>query len=185
MIDFKSIVSKYNEDISGVTSWCDEVYNAQFASYFEDQRTLFTRLRSTRQPITDAELEAILTTIPLQLFSVSEVLNKFRISQAVIKVKTKQKEHEVYSTSQARTIAGRQAEAAEAVLEDGLLYSAYATVIDRVDSEIAFSRELIMGAKKIWDARKRTEEVHPVGEVSVPSDLPDYVPSSHNQTYIK
>ena len=184
MIDLYSMNSQHSEDLAAVPEWCNETYNKHFAQYFTDQRSLFARLKSKQHPITNTELETILTTVPLQLFSVSEVLNKFRISQSVIKLKTKQKEREIYSSSQERTAAAKQAEASNAVLEDGLLYNAYGTVISRVDAEIAFSRELIMGAKKIWDARVRTETVHPVSPTSESSELPEYVPE-HRNVYLK
>jgi hypothetical protein len=43
--------------------------------------------------------------------------------------------------------------------------NAYETIIDRAEREMMFCRELIMAAKKIWDARKRSEGIMPVGEV--------------------
>ena len=47
----------------------------------------------------------------------------------------------------------------------------YTAVVTRVEIDIAFSKELIMGARKVWDARRRSEDA-PVGEI--PPELPDY-----------
>lgn len=55
------VESKHSEDLSAVDSWCDEIYQKNFSKYFSDQRSLFDRLRSKSHPITDQELEWILT----------------------------------------------------------------------------------------------------------------------------
>lgn len=175
-IDLYQINSCDADDIEAVIEWCDEIYDDRFSKFFQRERELFQRLQSKSRPITDEELEWILTMLPLELFSVAEVLNKFKISQEVVKLKTKQKKAHIIETSAERTATRRQEVAALAILEDELLHTAYSTVIDRVEREISFSRELIMSAKKIWDSRHR-ENINPISEVSVPDpvhDLPDY-----------
>ncbi|WP_302320422.1 hypothetical protein, partial [uncultured Duncaniella sp.] len=59
------------EDIDSVVSWCNKLYDDNFATYFKGERELFERLQSKTHPITDEELEWILTSLPLELFSVS------------------------------------------------------------------------------------------------------------------
>ena len=175
---------QYTEDIQDVISWCDDMYNAYFASYFIEVRSLFARMQSKSKPITDAELEKILTELPLSLFSVSEVLNNFKLSQEVIKLKIKQTEFNIIQSSDnIKSESKRRESASISTLEDKLLTSAYDSVINRVDKEISFSRELIMGAKKIWDARRRTDDVNPIGEITS-DDLPDYDVSS-SKRYVK
>lgn len=185
MIDLKELNSQYSEDIDAVTAWCNEIYEAKFASYFNTQRELYNRLNSKQHPITDSELEQILTEMPLDLFSVSEILSQFRVSQEVVKIKTTQKKADIVDNCSEPTITKRQEVASLAILEDKLLQTAYSTVIERVEREMSFSRELIMGAKKIWDSRRQTEEANPVGEVVPGSNLPEYnVTRSNQKSYI-
>ena len=185
MITLKELYSQYSEDIDAVISWCDEIYQAKFASYFSKQRDLYHRLHSKQHPITDSELEQILTEIPLDLFSVSEVLSQFRISQEVVKLRTTQKKADIVNSSIESTLTKRQEVASLSILEDKLLQTAYSTVIERVEHEMTFSRELIMGAKKIWDSRRQAEESNPVGEVVPGSDLPEYNRNTAGKTYIR
>ena len=71
-------------------------------------------------------------------------------------------------------------ETQEAIDEEyKLMNIVYNCVIDKVEHQLSFSKELIMGAKKVWDARKRTEQ--PV--IPEVNNLPDYQPIK-KQTYI-
>lgn len=162
MIDLDEIRSEMNEDIQSVVDWCDKLYNENFSSYFQEQRSLFTRMQSQIHPITDAELERILTNVPLQLFSVSEKLNKLKITQEVIKMKNKKETIDKTNQSVATTQTKKKEEADYLMLENKLVDTVYASIINRVNDEISFSRELIMSAKKIWDRRRQTETINPV-----------------------
>ena len=63
-------------------------------------------------------------------------------------------------------VAEAKAEEAESKMEEyTILSNALETLITRVDSEISFSRELIMSAKKIFDARRNTEQVNPINPI--------------------
>lgn len=153
-----------SEDIEAVTEWCTSLYNRVFASYFQESRELSTRLKSKERPITDEELSWILIQLPVTLFDVSECVNQLRVSQEVVKMRNRQIELQLAKDKSGYDMSS-----------DKLLVSAYNSVITRVENEISFSRELIMGAKKIWDARRRSEQSNPVSEVEDPSDsLPDY-----------
>ena len=69
--------------------------------------------------------------------------------------------------------------------EDKILILAYDNLITRVEKEMSYSRELIMSAKKIYDARRNTEQSNPVSEVnSKQNDLPDYYSSTSGKQYI-
>lgn len=173
------IVSYYNENMNDVTSFCDQIYLEEFAPYFDDERRLYKRLESTSTPITDAELEDILTNLPLRMFTVSEKVSQLRIKHEVVKIGTKEKARNIEANSSASTQTARKEEAAYSVLGDQLLAMAYSAVLERVEKEISYSRELIMSAKKIWDARRNTDGVNPVSENTIPesndvSDLPEY-----------
>lgn len=175
MFDLFNSYIKFDDDVSSVSMWCDDQYQNHFAEYFKECRTLFARLKSKRTPITDDELSWILINLPLNLFDVSERLNKFKVGQEVIKIRIKQKESDIIKHSEARSATKRQGEAAMAVIEDKLLVSAYSYVISRVEDEISFCKELIMGAKKLWDARRKTESVNPVSPIdNSTTQLPDY-----------
>lgn len=182
MKKLSSVSEYYRANMDDVLLWCDSIYQSEFAEYFDSERTLYSKLKSKQKLITDGELEDILTTLPLQLFSVSEHLSNLRIKYEVVKLGIKEKVAFAEKSSSASTATARKEEANTSVIEDQLLSLAYATLIDRVEKEISFSRELIMSAKKIWDARRRTDTVNPVSEgtLATPSDeLPRYVPGAY------
>ena len=163
------IQSEYQDDMSHMQAWCDMIYQQQFASYFSTMRDLYDKLKFST--ISDSELEWAITSFPLELFKVSEALNSVRLNHEMVKLKNKEKRSKVADKSD--------------MLENDILLAAYSSIITRVENEISFSREFIMGAKKVWDARRRAEASNPIGEV-VPQtqiDLPNYMPD--NKTYIK
>lgn len=178
MIDLNSVMSENTKDIESVVSWCSEIYGEKFAEYFLNARVLFERVQSKTHPITDDELSQILIDLPMKLFDVSEVLNQFRLSYEVVKLRNKQKESDLIKSSSETTAPKRKSDAELQMIPDKLLVTAFDSVITRVENEISFCRELIMSSKKIWDARRKTEQVNPISEVS---DLPDY----NVKSYIK
>jgi len=173
---------KYESYREDVESWLTETYKKNFSWYFEDVHELIERMGSKYRAITDAELEQILVYLPLKLFEVSEVLNNFKISLEAIKIEVKKAKSDIIQNSAATSQVKKKEEAESATLDDELLIKAYTVVINRVESEISLSKELIMSAKKIWTSRKQSELVGTSGE-SV-TDLPDYDSISHKE-YIK
>lgn len=172
-INMDRINGEVQEDLDEVSEWCDRIYCENFGSHFVDARELFKRLQSKEHPITDTELQWILLDLPMDLFDVSEVLNRFRLNIEVIKVGIKHKETEVDADDKRRS-----SKVSILTLENKLLLSAYATIITRVENEISFCKELIMGAKKIWDGRRRSEESAPTAPIE--DNLPEY-----KHTYVK
>ena len=166
MIDMNAIAGTMAEDIKSVQDWCEEIYTATFAPYFVRQRDLYKRLESKTRPITDDELEDIITSIPLDLFTISEKLDSFKTSYEVIKLRNKQKINALKKQSTATSLTQQTEDAEVQMIGDLLLAMAYESVISRVDHEISFSRELIMGAKKVWDRRRQTDSVNPIGPVA-------------------
>ncbi len=180
MIDLNEAFQSAKEDMEAASDWCDKVYNNNFAEYFTDAKSLFERLKSKEHPITDEELSWILITLPINLFEVSEILNRFRLNEEIVKLRYKKQETDIVKGSKAKTITERKNEATIELIDDKLLIMAYSTIISRVESEISLSKELIMGAKKVWDSRRRTDAVMPVAETDTStSTLPDY-----KKTYI-
>ena len=96
----------------------------------------------------------------------------------IIKIEIKKKMRSVEKNSKESTAAKRKQEAADSVLLDESVLKAYETLVNLVESQISFCRELIMGSKKIWDARRRSESANPVGAV-----VPDYIDQENQQIY--
>ena len=173
-----------SEDIQEVVRWTDDVYDSTFADYFKGQREIYKKLKSHDNLITDSELEWILANTPLDLFSAVESLSAIKAKQEVIKIELKKKKADIASSFQSsfdmsKTEAKEEAELA--VHEDKILISAYDAIIDRVSREMSFSKELVMSAKKIWDARRGSDSI-PMG-VDDSEQLPEY--NYSNSQYIK
>lgn len=172
-MDLTKTISRLSSDIDEVNQWAEEEYNKYFSTYFKGEVELYTKLKDTKSQITDDELEWILTDLPLELFSVTEQLSKLKTAQEVIKLSIKQREREYVKSSTEGSETKRKEEAAALTAEDRLLVSVYDSIVDRVSRQMTFSKELIMSAKKIWDAR-RADGI-PLPEVNIdPSRLPDY-----------
>ena len=108
MLNLQNVQNEFSDDIEVVSDWCEEIYQNNFASHFSESRELFLRLKSKTQPITDEELSWILINLPLNLFDVSEVLNKFKVNQEVVKLRNKQKESDLVKASIETTATNRQ-----------------------------------------------------------------------------
>lgn len=175
------IDAAYREDFADISEWCANIYDEMFSSYFKEMQDLYFKLSSKHRPITDSELEEILSTIPLRLYAASEKLNELKLRIEVIKLHIKQDKHTNLINSDASSQTARREEAAYSVIEDELLLKVYVSLMERVESEITFSKELIMSAKKIWTARRESENV---GTSAKNVDLPDYS-DIDNKTYIK
>lgn len=162
MNDISRAVESLQADFDSADGLVEEIYQKYFAKYFDGEDTMYTKFQNADIVISDKELEWILITLPLNLKSVSSALAQFKQHNEIVKLKIKQRK-------------GKDVDVDEELdAEYKLMAIIYAAVITRVESEISFSKELIMGAKKVWDAR-RNSEIAPVGEV-VPDEveLPDY-----------
>lgn len=168
MIDMLTVCKAMEDDINSVTQFSLQLYDKYFGSYFRSQKELYQRFQDKTRPITDDELEKILTELPLELIEVSEALAQFQISQEVVKLKTKELSKDKNSDS---------------YLESKLMVEIYTAVTERVGREISYSRELIMSSKKIWDRRKDTDVVNPIDPID--TSLPEYIPPTTPNTYVK
>lgn len=150
--NFKEVLSDV-EEISGIA---DTTYQSLVGNYFEEVKELSERFQSNNQPVTDTELESILTLLPLKLFSISEALSKAKLTNEIVKIKTKAQE-------------------GENEIDYKLAAAVYSSVITRIEKEASYCRELIMSSKKIWDSRRSAEEMPIRTDVSSNhSELPDY-----------
>lgn len=166
MIDLKAVEQLLQEDVEAAISWCDDKYTQVFSEHFKRQRDLYKRLESKTHPITDEELEDILTTLPLEMFTVAEKLSKLKTAQEVIKVRNKRDLAEKKESSTLKTQTARDEDAKLQMLEQQLMDTLYTAVIERVDKEMSFTRELIMGAKKVWDRRSQAEGASPIAPIN-------------------
>ena len=162
MSDISRAIESLKEDFNSADALVSEIYDKYFARYFAKEIEMHTRFKDSEVPITDNELEWLITSLPLELFSVSNALAQFRQHNEIVKLKIKQ----------------RKSKSKDAV-DDGLdeeyklMSIIYASVISRVEQEISFSKELIMGAKKVWDARRSGDRA-PIGEKLPEPNLPEY-----------
>lgn len=184
--------AQYSE-VEDVQADVNEIYQARFASHFSIVDELYGRLKSRSRPITDQELEDILALLPLELFAVSEELNKLKVTLETIRLKNKETKESIMEqfTIESENNGSSPALTKEYVnrmtpismIPYELAVQVHTCVIDLVSSRIQFCKELIMSAKKIWDGRRSTEKSMPVSEGAVdPDRLPKY---SLPGTYIK
>lgn len=183
MIDLNKILKEHESDINEVSAWAEEQYQNQFATHFKKVNELHDKLKSKDNPLTDEELEWILTSLPLELIDVSEKLSNVKTSQEVIKVSIKTKETELadsFMDDEGMSASKAKELAANETIEDKLLLSMYDIIYERVSRQVTFAKELIMSCKKIWDARRNSEQSMPSIH---DSDLPEY--SEPTKTYVK
>lgn len=168
MSNISEALASLHEDFDSSDQLIDDIYKEYFSKYFDKEHELYSKFKSANDPISDSELEWIITSLPLDLFAASEALAQFRSHNEIIKltIKTRKKSHLENSSLDN---------------EYQIMNIIYSAVISRVESQISFSKELIMGCKKVWDARRKTEQV-PISEVNPKTDLPDY---TLRPTYIK
>ena len=162
MGDISRAIDALKEDFESADNLVDEIYNKYFAKHFQRESEMYARFRDSDIPISDTELEWILISLPLDLRMASNSLTQFKQHNEIVKLKIKQRK-------------SAKVDNADGMDEEfKLMNIIYTSVITRVELEISFSKELIMGAKKVWDSRRNGESA-PVGEV-VPKEpeLPDY-----------
>ena len=167
IINIKDVIDATMSGIAELDEWCEEIYQSNFAPYFTKVRDLYTKLkRSEDIPISDDDLSKILIDIPLDLFSASEAVHKLKTHQEIMKLNTKYNK---------LVDDGNDADKAYAQTMEAVT-KAFENIINRAEKEISYCRELIMGAKKIWDARRHIEAVMPVAENSEEKDSPKKLP---------
>lgn len=177
-MNLQSALNNVQSDIDQVEEWAESEYQNYFAPYFKGEVEIYRELKSNdTATISDATLEWILTYLPLELFSVSEQLSKLKTKQEVIRLHIKEEEDKFVQdpVNSAMSVTARKEKAALLTAEDKLLVDIYSNIADRVGREISFSRELIMSAKKIWDAR-RAVDGPAIGGIKEVDTLPEYVP---------
>lgn len=180
----KSIIQELDSNCTEAQEFCDSVYDSMFAPVFSQVTELHKRMKSSNKPISDEELTYILTELPLDLFSVSESLNKLRLKLEVTKLENSKREIDFRNSlaqSSSKTTEQKSSVLSQLVKDElvskmteyRIFEICYTSIITRVENQLTYSRELIMGAKKIWDARRSAEASNPIGPVNM-QDLPPY-----------
>lgn len=196
MITKQIYENNYKEECKDLIDWCDEIYQSKFNNMFTKLDSIYSKLHDDDQvvsylsKISEDDLGYILIDLPMELYKSAEPLNKliaerefFKLKSKTIKLDIRDKVETDFQNSldNIDLIESRIDEGVKyATAENKLMITAYDCVIKRVENQISFCKELIMGAKKIWDSRKSSYEVNPVGEV----DIPDYTEVVKNQ-YVK
>lgn len=151
----QEIIDATLEGADDLVKWCDDIYNENILPHFKEVNDFYDKIeKSEWRPISDDDLEMILTTLPLRLYSATEAVNRLGIHLSIMKFNAKRGIDVEDEDTRKMTMQAMQA-----------IANAYETIIGRAEREMTFCRELIMAAKKIWDARKRSECAMPVGEV--------------------
>lgn len=161
MSDISRAIKSLEEDFNAADALVTDIYDKYFSKYFKQEAEMHIRFQDPDVPITDKELEWLITSLPLELFSVSNALAQFKQHNEIVKLKVKQRSK------------NKDADPDGLDEEYKLMSIIYSSVILRVEQEISFSKELIMGAKKVWDARRAGEHA-PISEIVIPPELPEY-----------
>lgn len=180
-MNIQNTINNYTKEFSELDSWIQQIYDDYFLSDFDRIRHLYDRFKSDSSPITDDELEEILTYAPLDLFTATENLSKLKTHRDVLKIEKKAMDAKSKSDKTPNLDASANLEITILVLSN---------ITDRVDREISFTKELIMATKKIWDRRKAAETIGAGVDTSTDftdTELPVYQTNSESvsQQYIK
>lgn len=167
----QEIENIYESEFNDMDTWLKDRYDSDFKHYFEEQKNIHKRILNSESKITNEELEHVMIDIPLMLIEVAERVNKYKLRIEAIKLNMKRRQLKSKDEDFSKD------EAAMGEIDDKLLVAAYQMLIQRVEKEMSYTRELIMGAKKVWDSRKNGTSVAPVipEEPQDPiAGLPDY-----------
>lgn len=176
----------YAEDIDGAIHWCYLRYMKDFSETFAHVRELYQNMEDSTK-LTDSDIEWVITQLPLELFSVSENLNNLKLGCEIIKLKNKDLKlnftkdiFKQFEDNTGSVLSKEEVNAAVAqqMIEYEIILKVHTSTVLMVENQISFCREFIRGCKKIWDGRRQTEAINPIGEV-VPDDqlsmnIPEY-----------
>lgn len=180
----QEVVDSHEGDFDEINNYVKELYRKQFKSQFDYIHTLADMMYDDYKPLSDEVLEQILTDVPLKLFDISECLSDVQARLQLLKLKIKNKKVEIKQSHKGSNMTQTEISdiVTQSTLEDEILVVVYNQLISLVDSEVSYTKELIMGAKKIWDRRRQADSSMPVG---IPTqDMPSYDPSKSGKSYI-
>ena len=91
MLDISKATELLQADFDAADTLVDELYDKYFATYFKRTSDLEAKFRDTEVPITDDQLEQIITAIPLDIYLVSGNLAQFKQHFEIVKLTNKQR----------------------------------------------------------------------------------------------
>lgn len=171
MRNISDIVNTFKSDFDESKSFCDELYDNRFSKFFKSTDNLYSKFKDTTVELNSEDLSVILSQCPIDIIAASEELSDLRRNIDIVKLNIK----ELKSTGDSQS----------EIIENELLICLLESVLKRVEVQISYTRELIMSAKKLWDARSKTESAMPIDPVDDVPDLPDYSLNTKNSNYIK
>lgn len=166
-MEIESTMKEHENNLSDIRLWVEEKYQYEFEELFRVPLSLIDKV--DKGTITDEELQSILIDLPLDLFQVSERSNNYKLFKEVIKLGMKERKLDM---SYSKKDSEAYMKDSYKVIEDEAAMLGVDSLITRVDKQVSMCKELIMGAKKIWDARRATENVCPVNPPE--DELPEY-----------
>lgn len=171
----------FMQEIGDITDWVNSQYRDYFGDVFSFLDDLSARFQSEYVPVSDSDLERIMTDLPLMLIDASERLNAYKLKSEAIKLKIANVEYAASEAVSGGTKQERDKYVKVSSMNYKLLQCAYSSLIDLVDRKLVYSKELIMGAKKVWTDRKQADPATIAAENpdSGVDSLPEY------KTYIK
>lgn len=178
-MNLDDLVNSYKVKFQSLEDWYNEEYNKSFKKYFENVHFLHSRFIDRTNKITDDELESVLTQLPIDMFEVSERLNTYRLRLQCVKIDASQIKRKI-SKMTTKSVEDKKTELEENLASSEVVISMLDTLIQRVENEVSFCRELIMSCKKIWDGRRSAEQSNPVSESDL-DKLPSCSPISSNK----
>lgn len=173
-MDILSKFEQHIEDTKDLDEAVDSIYTKYVSNYLKTAKEFRAKFNS--DTISDNELESILTSLPLELIDVSENISKLKLKREALKLSIKEKwfnKYNSFSVEDKLSDTRKREQADLYVIEDKVLVELISTVIVRAEADVSMYRELIMGAKKVYDNRRKTDGVVPVSPVTQP-DLPEY-----------
>ena len=87
----KNALEETMTELSEISLIADKIYSELVGNYFDEVIELKQRFDFNQNPVTDDELEKILTVLPLRMFKISEALSKATLTNQIAKIKAKEK----------------------------------------------------------------------------------------------
>ena len=153
--------------ITECRKYYQSVYDTDIAPYFNKLQEIQAQLSNNK--ITDEQLEYVLSSLPLDLIDISEYLSRYQIELESLKLAIKSAEVDLRNRLVSDSdVKYKETEIKEIVkasfLVNRQIVVCYETLIERINRQLSYCREFIMGCKKIWDRRRQSESTVPIKE---------------------
>lgn len=165
----KDAIGRIEKDNLEILKWMDDEYDHNFSDFFKIPEKLSKKLK--QNTITDDELTEIMINLPLDLIDASTEVSKYKVCIECTKVDVKRLKLNLTAIKDKKSY--EYMELNSKILNNDLVLNVNTALIERVEKQITLCKELIMSAKKIWDARRKSEQVMPINEIDI-DKIPEY-----------